>query len=416
MLLGCIADDFTGATDLANTLVRGGLRTVQLLGLPDDTPAPDAEAVVVALKSRTIPAAEAVAQSLAAADWLLAAGARQLFFKYCSTFDSTPAGNIGPVAEALMARLSTDVLIACPAFPQAGRTVYRGHLFVGDALLSESGMESHPLTPMTDSNLVRVLAAQTTRDIGLVPVETVAQGPAAIAAALGPGIAIVDALTDEHLHDIGAAAANLKLVTGGSGVAMGLPANFRRAGLVGADAATNLPAVAGLAAVLSGSCSVATRGQVARFAATRPSYRLDPLKLAVEPGAVEAALAWAAERLDDGPVLIYASAAPEEVAAVQEKLGRSKAGEVVETAMAALGAGLVARGVRRLVVAGGETSGAVIGALGMRALRIGAQIDPGVPCTVTLGMGGTPWTSVYVLFAIALILSAVGMLLVIVVH
>jgi len=392
ILLGCIADDMTGATDLANTLVREGMRTVQMIGVPPPGIAvPDSDAVVVALKSRTIPAAEAVEQSLAALAWLRRAGARQYFFKYCSTFDSTDQGNIGPVADALLAALGAGFTIACPAFPENGRTIFQGHLFVGRQLLSESGMRHHPLTPMTDSDLVRVLGRQTKAKVELVPYATVRRGPAAIAAAFaalsaaGARHAIVDAVEDQQLRDIGAAAADLALVTGGSGIAIGLPENFRRKGLLGpAAGADALPASGGTAAVLSGSASTATLGQVEAFRAARPAFRLDPLALARGQDQAAAAIAWARPLLADGPVLIYASAPPAEVAAAQAALGRERAGALIEAALAAVARGLVDAGVRRLVVAGGETAGAVVQALGVRALRIGPQIDPGVPATVSL--------------------------------
>ena len=391
VLLGCIADDFTGATDLCNTLVRNGMRAVQLIGVPrKDLEIPEAEAVVVALKSRTIPAADAVRQSLGALDWLQAAGARQILFKYCSTFDSTDAGNIGPVGDALLERLPCVALV-CPAFPETGRTIYHGHLFVGDVLLSDTHMRSHPLTPMTDSNLVRVLARQSRRKVGLIPWSVVHQGPEAIREALaalarsGHGYAVTDAIEDFDLVALGHAVADQPLLTGGSGIAMGLPDNFRAAGLMPAQTdAESLPAIEGHAAVLAGSCSAATLGQVEAMAKSHPALRLEPEGL-LETGAVERALAWAVPKLADGPVLIYASAPPEQVSAVQARLGRERAGKLVESAMAGIAKGLVAAGVRRLVVAGGETSGAVVGALGVEGLRIGAQIDPGVPCTVSLG-------------------------------
>jgi uncharacterized protein YgbK (DUF1537 family) len=392
-LLGCVADDFTGATDLANTLVKNGMRTVQLLGVPDAaTPVPAADAVVVALKSRTIPVTDAVAQSMAALDWLRVAGAGQFFFKYCSTFDSTEKGNIGPVAEALMERLGSRFTIACPAFPENGRTIYKGHLFVGDLLLSDSSMRHHPLTPMTDANLVRFLGRQTQGRVGLVPFDTVATGAKAIEGAFGQlqedgfSIAVVDAVTDRDLAAIGEACAGLALVTGGSGVALGLPANFRRQGRLadggGADA---LPAVAGAEAVISGSCSPATLAQVARFADHAPLFAIDPLALAEGRDLVGEALDWARGRLGKGPLLVSASAPAAKVAEVQKRLGVMEAGELVEKAMAAVAKGLVDAGVRRLVVAGGETAGAVVGALGIRGLRIGREIAPGVPCTVSLG-------------------------------
>ena len=392
-ILGCVADDFTGAADLANMLARGGLRVAQLLGVPaEGDPAPEVDAVVVALKSRTIPAAEAVAQSLAALERLRAWGVRQAFFKYCSTFDSTDAGNIGPVADALMDALGTDFAIACPAFPETGRAVFAGHLFVGDRLLSDSHMRHHPLTPMTDSNLVAVLQRQTRRRVGLVRHAEVAGGPEAIAAAFaarraeGVGIAVVDAVEDAHLHAIGRAAAGLALVTGGSGIALGLPANYRAAGWAAENpAADRVPAVAGPELVLSGSCSEATLEQAEVFAARWPALRLDPLELAADEGAADRAVGWARARLAAGPVLVHAGAPPEQVRAAREALGREEAGALVERAMARIAAELVAGGVRRLVVAGGETAGAVVGALGVRALRIGAQIDPGVPGAVSLG-------------------------------
>jgi uncharacterized protein YgbK (DUF1537 family) len=394
LLLGGIADDFTGATDLANTLVRNGMRTIQIIGVPDGLEMPaEAEAVVVALKSRTVPAAEAVAQSVASCRWLRQAGARQIFFKYCSTFDSTDEGNIGPVADALRAELATDFATVCPAFPETGRTIYLGHLFVGGELLSDSPMRSHPLTPMTDANLVRVLARQTKAQVGLVPYAIVRQGKDAIRTACqalrreGIAYAVIDAIEDEDLRQLGTACAGLTLTTGGSGAAMGLPENFRRANLMAARSGVeDLPAAGGAAAVLSGSCSPATLGQVERMRASHPSLMLDPIALAERgEAAISDALAWAAAGLKAGPVLIYASAPPDIVKSAQAKLGRKRAGVVVEHALAALARGLVNAGVRRLVVAGGESAGAVVQALGLRALRIGPQIAPGVPATLSLG-------------------------------
>jgi 3-dehydrotetronate 4-kinase len=390
MLLGCIADDFTGATDLASMLVRGGMRTVQVIGVPAaDMPAPDADAVVVALKSRTAPVQEAVAESLAALHWLHDAGAKQLFFKYCSTFDSTDAGNIGPVADALAGALDCGFALACPAFPANNRSVYQGHLFVGTALLNESGMENHPLTPMRDSNLVRVLSRQTDGTVGLVPFSVVEQGAMAIRQAMtalkeqGRRYAIVDAVSDSHLMAIGEAAAAHALITGGSGVAMGLPENFRRAGLLpkpAGDEAT-LPDVGGHAAVLAGSCSRATLMQIGRARAHVPVLELDPLATPDAAALTAQALDWATPQLGDAPVVIAASATPERVSALQQRIGRDAAGALVESALAGIAEALVARGVRRLVVAGGETSGAVVSRLGVRSLLIGAEIDPGVPWT-----------------------------------
>ena len=387
-LLGCIADDFTGATDLASTLVRGGMAVVQVIGVPDGPP-PQADAVVVALKSRTAPVGEAVRDGLAALDALLAAGCRQIFHKYCSTFDSTEEGNIGPVADALLARLGSAFALACPAFPANGRSVYQGHLFVGALPLNESGMERHPLTPMHDANLVRVLGQQTAGRVGSVPFAIVEDGVDAIRGAMarlaegGHRYAIVDALTERHLVAIGEAAAEHLLVTGGSGVAMGLPGNFRRAGLLPPrrDAAM-LPAGRGFAAVIAGSCSRATLGQVdhARRQGL-PVLELDALEMPNPSALARRALAWTEGKLGDAPVVVAASAPPERVAALQAQFGREAAGALIEHALSEVAAGLAARGAGRLVVAGGETSGAVVSRLGVRTLRIGADIDPGVPWT-----------------------------------
>ena len=392
LLLGCIGDDFTGSTDLANTLVRNGMRTVQLLGVPDDNAQlPDADAIVVALKSRTAPVQDAIAESLAARRWLQRRGAKQLFFKYCSTFDSTDQGNIGPVADALLEGVG-NFSVACPAFPENKRTIYKGHLFVGDVLLSDSAMRHHPLTPMTDASLVRVLGRQTSGKVGLVELNTVKQGVSAIRAAVekliqdGYRYAILDATEDAHLFALGEACEALPLITGGSGMALGLPENFRRAGLLTPNAqADALPEVGGLAAVIAGSCSVATLGQIAYMQRTHPSYRLDPLKLAAGEDQVSAALEFAKTKLAQETVLIYASASPEEVKQAQLALGKERASEVIETAQGKIAQGLVALGVRKFVIAGGETSGAVVSALKVKALQIGPQIDPGVPWTMSMG-------------------------------
>ncbi len=394
MLLGAIADDFTGATDLANTLVRQGMRTVQLIDVPSaDSTVADADAVVVALKSRTIAAADAVAQSLAALAWLRRCGTRQILFKYCSTFDSTDAGNIGPVADALLDALGHDFTVFCPAFPENGRTIYNGYLFVGDVLLSESGMRDHPLTPMRDASLVRVLARQTRHKVGLVRRASVAKGEASVRDAFsalraqGVRHAIVDAISDADLEAIGAAARDLPLVTGGSGIALGLPANFRRAGLLAPhdDNAAALPEVRGLAAVISGSCSTATLAQVDAMRKRCPSFDVDPIALDTDASVVSTVLDWAKSRLIGGPVLISASAPPDRVAQAQQRLGQERAGKMIEDALSRIAVGLVGIGVRRLVIAGGETSGAIVKALALKGLRIGPQIDPGVPWTTTMG-------------------------------
>lgn len=388
VLLGCIADDFTGGTDLAGMLVKAGMRTVQMIGIPQVPIGDDVDAVVIALKSRTSPVDEAVAESLAALRWLRQAGCRQFYFKYCSTFDSTPRGNIGPVAEALIQELGCDFTIACPAFPVNGRTIYKGHLFVGDLLLSDSGMRNHPLTPMTDASLVRVLQSQIKGKAGMVDYKIVRQGAAAIKArfaqlkAEGCNFAVPDALTDEDLLSIGAACADMPLVTAGSGVALGLPQNFRQAGLLADNAAADsLPATGGLRAVIAGSCSLATQGQVAAMREKHPAFNIDPFDLAHGRDVVGEALAWAKGRIEKEAVLFYATATPEAVKAVQAQLGVEKAGSLVEDTLAAIAQGLAALGVGQLIVAGGETSGAVVKALGFAGLRIGPEIDPGVPWT-----------------------------------
>ncbi|EHM02096.1 YgbK domain protein [Acetobacteraceae bacterium AT-5844] len=387
-LLGCIADDFTGATDLAAMLVAHGMTTVQVIGVPQG-PLPEADAVVVALKSRTAPVTHAIAESLAACEALLAGGAKQIFFKYCSTFDSTDEGNIGPVADALMKRLQAGFAIACPAFPATGRSIYQGHLFVGQALLSESGMENHPLTPMKDPNLVRVLSRQTEAGVGLVPFSVVHEGESAIRRAFnqlrdsGRRYAITDAILDEHLHAIGAACAEHALVTGGSGIAMGLPQNFRNQGLLPErEHADALPEAKGAMAVVVGSCSRATMGQIGLARDHVPVLELDVLATPDAKALAAKARDWAQDKLSDQrPIVIVGSAMAEKVAALQQKLGREAAGALVEETLASIAADLVQRGVRRLVVAGGETSGAVVQRLGITSLRIGPQIDPGVPWT-----------------------------------
>jgi 3-dehydrotetronate 4-kinase len=382
--LGCIADDFTGATDLANNLVRTGMRVVQTIGVPTGPLNAEVDAVVVALKSRTIPAAEAIAQSLQALRWLQSQGAQQFYFKYCSTFDSTPEGNIGPVTEALMDALGTDFTIATPAFPDNGRTVFKGYLFAGNVLLNESGMQNHPLTPMTDPNLVRVMQAQTKRRVGLLDHTVVARGPEAIRERItalrtdGVGVAIVDATSNDDLLRLGPALQGMPLVTAGSGVAIGLPANW---GLAPSSTASQLPTAQGLRAIVSGSCSQATNRQVAHFRAQGgAALALDPLQLTGDTDALVAqVMAWAQPLLPQGPVLVYSTAEPEAVKAIQARLGVAEAGSLVEHALAAVARALAQADVQQLVVAGGETSGACVQALGITQLQIGPQIDPGVP-------------------------------------
>jgi uncharacterized protein YgbK (DUF1537 family) len=383
-LFGAVADDFTGATDLAGVLARSGAPVSLRLGVPaapDPDPAPFE---IVALKIRTDPVAKAVAEAKAALDWLRAAGARKFFWKYCSTFDSTPEGNIGPVAEALMDALAAAQTIYCPAFPENGRSIYKGRLFVGDLPLDESPMKDHPLTPMRDSDLTRLLAPQTTRKVGLAQWLTVKDGPDALRARLdalaSEGIAhvVIDAVQDADLETIARATAHLALLTGGSAVTKDLPRIYAEQGLLDLDAAPPAPPALGPGnIVLSGSCSAMTRRQVARYAANAASFRLDPQSLAADgAGEVEA---WLKTQAPEAPKLIYATAEPEEVAAAQSALGRAKAGEVVENALARLAVQARDQGARRIVVAGGETSGAVAQALGVTRLKIGPEIAPGVP-------------------------------------
>ena len=392
--LGCIADDFTGATDLANNLVRAGMRVVQTNGVPSSPLAADVDAVVVALKSRTIAPVDAVAQALQALHWLQSAGATQIYFKYCSTFDSwygaqggSQRGNIGPVTEALMDALGADFTIATPAFPDNGRTVFKGHLFVGDVLLSESSMRHHPLTPMQDANLVTVLQAQCQRKIGLIDYRVVAAGAAAIGVRINElrgqsvGIAIVDAVSNDDLMRLGLALAELPLVTAGSGVAIGLPQNF---GIQVSLQSAVLPKARGLQAVVSGSCSQATNAQVAAWqSAGLPHCALDMAAVlgsdAQHAAAVQAVLAWAMPLLAQGPVLVFSTAEAQAVKATQSALGAEATGARVEQALGMIAKGLVALGVQQLVVAGGETSGACVQALGVQQMQIGGQIDPGVP-------------------------------------
>lgn len=398
MLIGAVADDITGASDLCLMLSNAGLHTVQVMGVPPAGVAlPQADAVVIALKSRTIPADNAVTMSVAAAQCLMDAGAAQIVFKYCSTFDSTDAGNIGPVTEALLALTGADITIACPAFPANGRTVYMGHLFVGEQLLSDSPMKDHPLTPMTDANLMRVLSRQTALDVGLLTAPTIAQGAHAVqramaaAAAKGTRILVVDTTTDADLMTIGAACKGMPLVTGGSGIALGLAANFISADRVARGTAqTRMAAPAGRAVVLAGSCSAATLGQIAAAkAAGMPSFAVDVVALA-EGRQTPAMIAnWVTAQPGPLPPLVYSSADPSSLAESQAMLGREASGALVEQTLAHVAQLLQAAGFARFIIAGGETSGAVLDALDVRMLNIGPQIAPGVPWTRSIGSRST---------------------------
>lgn len=383
LLLGCIADDFTGATDLANNLVRSGMRVAQLNGQPTDEFTSSVDAVVIALKTRTLPVQSAIEHSLAALEWLQSQGATQIYFKYCSTFDSTAHGNIGPVIEALMQALKTDFTIATPAFPDNARTVFKGHLFVGDVLLQESSMRNHPLTPMTDANLVRVLQTQCTGHVGLIDYRTIMQGSDAITEKIrqlrenGIRIAIVDAISNEDLMQLAPALRDMPLITAGSGVAIGLAANH---GITPSSRASALPKATGLKAVVSGSCSLATQRQVQHFlSAGLPGFPIDAMRLAQGSDLVCDALHWAEQQSKASPVLIYSTASAETISQVQANLGVHDAGNMVEQALARITQGLLGQGVRQLIVAGGETAGACVQALAVQQMQIGPQIDPGVP-------------------------------------
>lgn len=378
MQLGCIGDDFTGSSDLANTLAKAGMRTVQYTGVPATAAGPGVQAGVVALKSRSIDPDEAVRLSLEALDWLRAQGCEQFFFKYCSTFDSTSKGNIGPVADALANALGAHKVIVCPAFPGAGRSIYQGYLFVKDRLLNESGMENHPLTPMKDADLRRLMAAQSQHSVGLIPAETVFQGRDAIAERMaaehksGNRMIVVDALRDQDLIEIGAAAQGLPLVTGGSGVALGLPANF---GCSPSDVPWQPQR--GKAAVLSGSCSTATRGQIEHHLKTHPGLKIDAADVLSGAQTAEEVANWLFQ--SDGLPIAYSSADPDVVQAVQQKYGMEVAANALETFFGETAKRLVSLGVTRLLTAGGETSGAVVESLQLGTLQIGPEIDPGVP-------------------------------------
>lgn len=374
MKIGVIADDFTGASDIALTLAEGGMRTVQFVGVPDGN-VTDVDAGVVSLKSRTIPVADAVAQSLAACDWLVSQGATQIIFKVCSTFDSTAKGNIGQVAEALADRLGETHVVTCPAFPENGRSVYQGHLFVNDGLLSECGMQDHPLTPMTDADLRRVLALQTAWDVTHVPIRVVAQGPVAIAAqiaAFTKSMVIVDAIADDDLRAIGTAVKSRKLLTGGSGMAIGLPANF---GIT--PKPVPWAGMTGKGVVLSGSCSRATRGQVEVFTKTNPAKELSAADVMERAGQIDDIVAWVVAQ--EAAPLIYTSADPDVVRAAQDTYGTDVIAGAIETMFADLAARLAKAGIGRMVVAGGETSGAVVSGLKASNLRVGPRLAAGVP-------------------------------------
>jgi uncharacterized protein YgbK (DUF1537 family) len=398
LALGCIADDYTGASDLANTLTRSGLRTVQTIGVPsDELKLPDVDAVVVSLKSRSIEAGLAVSRSRAAEKWLRGRGADHVLFKICSTFDSTDDGNIGPVMDALRGDSADRIVLVTPAFPETGRTVYQGNLFVGSVPLNESPLKDHPLNPMHDSNLVRVLARQSKTKVGLVDLAAVARGASAVRARLdelagkGFGAAIIDAVFDSDLETIGEVALDHRLSVGASGFGLGLARALVASRKVMADASSAVSGapVGGPAACLAGSCSQATLQQIANAERVMPVLHLDPDRVVAGKQEVQRALGWARQRLKEGPVLIASSSKPAEVQALQARHGREAAGHAIEQAMADIAQGLVQAGVRRLVVAGGETAGAVVDRLGIPGFLVGAEIAAGVPVLRAVGAKGT---------------------------
>ncbi|ANM21181.1 hypothetical protein AMK06_PE00421 (plasmid) [Rhizobium sp. N541] len=395
ILLGSIADDYTGASDLANTLTKNGLRTVQTVGIPDPSLAlPDVDAVVVSLKIRSVPATDAVTAATSAERWLRRRGASHVLYKICSTFDSTDAGNIGPVTEALSHAAGGGIVLVTPAFPETGRTVYLGHLFVGGQPLNESPLKDHPLNPMHDANLVRVLARQSHGAVGLIDLTAIAAGPGAVKTRLealraaGVSAAVADAIFERDLETLGEIALETPVSTGASGLGLGLARALVRSGRIspsGTAPADAIRPVGGLSAIVAGSCSKATLRQLDVAERSMPVLRLDPERLLAGPDEIAAAISWAGDRIAAGPVVVAASAAPETVTRLQSLYGREASGHAIETATSIIAAELVARGVRRLVVAGGETSGAAVDRLAIPAFLIGPEIAAGVPVLRTVG-------------------------------
>lgn len=387
-MLGVIADDVTGGTDVGLSFTKAGLSTLVIFGQPQ--PADDVashQVVVIALKTRTMPPADAVRDSLTAAQWLRDRGATQLFFKYCSTFDSSSVGNIGQVSDALADLQDARITVVVPASPEHRRTQYMGNLFVAQQPLAESPMKHHPLTPMRDSNVVRLLGSQTSRAIALVPHEKVRQGASAVRQQLdtlkstGIRYAVIDAITPEDLAAVGQACRQDALLTGAAGLAAGLGTALSI--VIGRGPSHGGPVGAAPAAVLAGSCSARTREQVAYMRDRAPSYFLDA-RTTPDPAALAAAaLSWV-DTLDTGACpLIYSSMEPEALAATQHALGVAQSAAILETATGIIARGLRERGIRRLIIAGGETSGAVVDALGIRGGTIGQEMAPGVPWIYT---------------------------------
>ncbi len=397
MILGCIADDVTGASDLALMLSKNGMRVLQILGMPSGEAPPDTDAIVIALKTRSAPTEDAVAQSVESAKWLKKAGAKQYFFKYCSTFDSTEDGNIGQVSEALLDFLDSDFTIVCPAFPENGRVVFQGHLFVHNQLLSDSSMKDHPLTPMRDSNLVRFLGKQcrASGSVGLIPINIVENGSSAIEDHMRELLekdcrfGVVDAFENRHLMSIGEACSRMALITGGSAVSMGLPRNYRRVGLLpNQPLPLELPKLGGPVAILSGSCSTATQEQLKILSQQIPGIFLDPIALTEGEENYSLILDKVERNLDKGAILVYSTSSPEKVEDIQRTLGKRRAEEIIGETFARLTGYLQSQEVRKYIVTGGETSAVIARALGVKKIYVGPEIDPGVPWTVCYEQGG----------------------------
>jgi uncharacterized protein YgbK (DUF1537 family) len=386
MLLGVIADDFTGATDIAGFLVENGMRTIQLNGIPTADIEIQADAVVISLKSRSCPVDEAISSSLAALEWLKQRGCQQYYFKYCSTFDSTAKGNIGPVTDALLDALDEKFTIICPALPVNGRTVFNGHLFVLGELLSDSGMKNHPVTPMSDSSLMRLMDNQSAGKTGLVNYQSIEQGPEKVIESFSAlqksakRYAVVDAFNASHLDILGKAVSQLNLLTGGSGLAAGIAKNWsahlsdqssaKKAGYPAAEKTI----------ILSGSCSVMTNQQVANYITQAPYFALDIKACLENNNYLEQVFNWVVAHLD-APLapIVYATSSTDTLKEIQSLYDAEASSQCVEQFFSQLALQLKEYGIKNFIIAGGETSGVVTQSLAVDAFYIGPQIAPGVP-------------------------------------
>jgi uncharacterized protein YgbK (DUF1537 family) len=392
LVFGGIADDLTGGLELASLMVREGVSCRVLTRRAGPDALAGVDSVVFGLKTRVAPAPRAVAAFAAAADLLQRAGTRQIFFKYCATFDSTRRGNIGPCADLLMSRTGAGFTAFCPAFPEVARTVYQGHLFGGDKLISQTPKRFDPLTPMREPDLVKVLQAQTAHRVGLLPHPVLHAGAAAAGRyveslrAAGLRYAIADAVDEDDLRRLAEATVEWKLMTGGSSVAVYYPPLWRARGWIRPEPeAASLPVPRGLSAVLAGSCADRTFEQLEHFGGRNPVLMLELARAADGHDLAAEALAWAAEKIPAGPVAIATSARPDTVAALQKRIGRRRAAALGESVLARIAAGLHRSGVRRFVIAGGETSGAVVEALGAPVLEVDRFVSPGLSRAVIPG-------------------------------